>query len=305
MDLTFKRARQIGTLFCLFGSSMALAGTIFLPPPSSNNIDQNTGEDFPESHFGSGTGGISQGYAARQVNDMETPDEENGRVATRGIASVGDNPNSGSEAPILTTQAGTQDVPDSTVARKGVQEVSIIASDLGYFPKTVFVSRDVPVRMFVTSSSKHTLCIMMDSFQVRRQVKLQKVEEITFIPNIPGKYRFYCPVNGMEGSLVVKEFSSPFAQADQPIAPPLSRYQGAPQQEVRPRDPNAPIQRSSYTPPSRSVQMQPVQPMENIPLQPVQNGQNSVSARVPAGGRSVPTYQADWNPGVNPANAAQ
>ena len=34
--------------------------------------------------------------------------------------------------------------------------------------------------MFVTGSSKNTLCIMMDSFQVRKQVRSQKIEEITF-----------------------------------------------------------------------------------------------------------------------------
>jgi len=91
---------------------------------------------------------------------------------------------------------------------KGVQEVSVIAGDLGFFPKTIFVSRDVPVRLFVTGASKNTLCIMMDSFQVRKQVRSQRIEEITFTPNEPGRYRFYCPVNGMEGTLVVKEFSS-------------------------------------------------------------------------------------------------
>jgi plastocyanin len=134
---------------------------------------------------------------------------------------VGGNPNSGQVEPsIMTSQsAASQDIPSSVVARKGVQEVSVIASDLGYFPKTIFVSRDVPVRMFVTSSSKNTLCIMMDSFQVRRQVKSQKIEEITFVPNVPGKYRFYCPVNGMEGSLVVRELSSSFASQDEAPAP--------------------------------------------------------------------------------------
>ena len=91
---------------------------------------------------------------------------------------------------------------------KGVQEVALIAGDLGFFPKTVFVARDVPVRLFVTGASKNTLCIMMDSFQVRKQVRSQHIEEITFTPNEPGSYRFYCPVNGMEGTLVVKEFSS-------------------------------------------------------------------------------------------------
>ncbi|MDR3608719.1 MAG: cupredoxin domain-containing protein [Oligoflexia bacterium] len=94
------------------------------------------------------------------------------------------------------------------VSRRGVQEVAVIATDLGFFPKTIFVTRDVPVRLFVTGASTHTLCIMMDSFQVRKQIRAKQIEEITFIPSTPGKYRFYCPVNGMEGSLVVKELTS-------------------------------------------------------------------------------------------------
>jgi len=91
---------------------------------------------------------------------------------------------------------------------KGVQEVAIIAGDLGYFPRTVFVNRNIPVRLYVTGASKNTLCFMLDSFHVRKQVKTQQVQEITFTPNSPGQYRFYCPINGMEGSLIVKEFAA-------------------------------------------------------------------------------------------------
>jgi plastocyanin len=200
---------------CFLAATTAIAGTVYMPPPP-NRGDGDTADGYPESHFGSSQG-IPRGFAAHEVSDMETPDEESGRAPARGIASVGGSPNAGvvnetGETSIVTSQA--QDIPASVVARKGVQEVSVIASDLGYFPKTVFVSRDVPVRMFVTSSSKNTLCIMMDSFQVRKQIKTQKIEEITFVPTVPGKYRFYCPVNGMEGSLVVKEFNSAVPLAD-------------------------------------------------------------------------------------------
>jgi plastocyanin len=94
------------------------------------------------------------------------------------------------------------------IRRKGVQEIALIAGDLGFFPKTFFVSRDVPVRLFVTGASKNTLCIMMDSFQVRKQVKTRAIEEITFTPSTPGQYRFYCPINGMEGKMIVKELVS-------------------------------------------------------------------------------------------------
>jgi hypothetical protein len=106
------------------------------------------------------------------------------------------------------TEKFVTEVQDPIARRKGVQEVSIIAGDLGFFPKTIFVSRDVPVRMFVTGASKGSLCIMMDSFNVRKQVRTNKIEEITFVPSQPGTYRFYCPVNGSEGTMVVKELTT-------------------------------------------------------------------------------------------------
>jgi hypothetical protein len=94
-------------------------------------------------------------------------------------------------------------------SRAGVQEVALIASDLGFFPRTIFITRDIPVRLFVTGSSKKSLCIMMDFFQIRRQVRSQKIEEITFTPPAAGQFRFYCPINGMEGTLLVKEIGAP------------------------------------------------------------------------------------------------
>ena len=60
--------------------------------------------------------------------------------------------------------------------------------------------------MFVTGASKNSLCMLMDSFQVRKQIKSQKIEEVSFTPNQPGRFRFYCPINGAEGFVVVREF---------------------------------------------------------------------------------------------------
>ena len=245
-------------------SASATAGVVFTAPlKGPDPID----DEFPESHFGSGPmRETSHGYAAREVNDMESPDEESGKrpIASRGIASLGDNPNSGvAEPAIVTSQSvASQDIPQSVVSRKGVQEVSVIASDLGYFPKTIFVSRDVPVRMYVTGASKNTLCIMMDSFQVRKQVKSQRIEEITFVPNVPGKYRFYCPVNGMEGNLVVKELSSVAQQDDQ----------AAPQAQAA----------------SAEATVHPTTATD--------------SHRVPAGGRNVPQVTAGWQSAVDHNN---
>lgn len=101
-----------------------------------------------------------------------------------------------------------EDLADPVTRRKGVQEVALIAGDLGFFPKTFFVSRDVPVRLYVTGTAKGSLCLMMDSFNVRKQVRTSKIEEITFTPTQAGTYRFYCPVNGSEGTMVVKELTT-------------------------------------------------------------------------------------------------
>lgn len=86
------------------------------------------------------------------------------------------------------------------------QTFSLIVNQAGFFPKTLYVKRDVPTTLFVTGATSERTCIFMDDFQVRRQIKSQKIEEIKILPSIPGKYRFYCPANDSEGTLIVKEF---------------------------------------------------------------------------------------------------
>jgi plastocyanin len=208
----------LGLFFAALAFSAAMpvaeAGTLFARPEPVEKL--SPGESYAESSFGRpparGETGINDNYASRAVNEMETSDEEVvvSRSSSRSLASTGGA--SGETRQHLRMSMAAPDTapvePASAMARKGVQEVAVIASDLGFFPKTVFVSRDVPVRLFVTGSSKNTLCIMMDSFHVRKQVRSQKIEEVTFTPNVPGKYRYYCPVNGMEGTLIVKEFAT-------------------------------------------------------------------------------------------------
>lgn len=92
--------------------------------------------------------------------------------------------------------------------KKGIQEQSLIVGDTGFFPQVVQVTRNVPVRLFVTGSAKKNkdgLCMMMDAFQVRRQIKVDQIEEIEFTPKTAGKYRIFCPINGAEATLLVKE----------------------------------------------------------------------------------------------------
>lgn len=89
--------------------------------------------------------------------------------------------------------------------KKAYQEAALIVNDLGFFPSTLFVTQGIPVRLFVTGASKNSQCIIMDSFGVRRQVRSNKVEEVTFTPDQIGKFSFSCPMSGAKGTMVVKE----------------------------------------------------------------------------------------------------
>jgi plastocyanin len=224
----------VGALTLLGASNVAQADTVMLPPPPVRDPLAGPTEQFAESRFGAPPARVDLGvptkYAAREAEELDQHEEieDRGDSRLRGSRApaglmfsnqaptnqprpvqieTGREPQPGVARPLSEDGAGSVSAVSESM-KKGVQEIALIASDLGYFPKTLFVSRDVPVRIFVTGASKNTLCIMMDSFSVKKQVRSQKIEEVTFTPNVPGKYRFYCPVNGMEGSLIVKEFAA-------------------------------------------------------------------------------------------------
>jgi hypothetical protein len=194
-------------LFATF--SIAQADVVFAPPPP-RVPPPGAGENFPESRFG--TAPLQPDLGVRSIRAMEESQNHDLGRKPAGLE-FADRTGTVKATPVIQdpgmpkSPTNLNPIPTS-VARSGIQEVALIAGDLGFFPKTVFVTRDIPVRIFVTGASKKPLCIMMDSFQIRKQVRAQKIEEITFVPTIPGQYRFYCPINGMEGTLLVKELSS-------------------------------------------------------------------------------------------------
>jgi len=194
-----------------FTALVARGEVVFVEPPATQGEDGTT---YPESRFGqppsppqvagaatrapAGFAAVETAPAAQPVLNGETGEYVG---AGRGPAAM-------KEAKPGTSQRDTSYsdiIPDRT---KGVQEVAIIAGDLGFFPKTLFVTRDIPVRMYVTGAAHTSLCIMMDNFHVRKQIRSQEIQEISFTPTAPGKFRYYCPVNGMEGTLVVREFAA-------------------------------------------------------------------------------------------------
>lgn len=121
----------------------------------------------------------------------------------------------GGRAPASVTTRAPAGVPVATGApknavlrelkkKKAVQEVAVIANEYGFFPSTVFVTEGLQVRLFITGASAKSQCFMLDEFGVRRQVRSQRVEEVVFTPDHPGRYTFNCPMNGAKGQLVVR-----------------------------------------------------------------------------------------------------
>ena len=89
--------------------------------------------------------------------------------------------------------------------KKAYQEVAVIANELGFFPSTLFLTQGIGVRLYITGASQKSQCFMLDQFGIRRQVRSQKVEEVTFTPDQSGTFSFHCPMNGARGTIVVKE----------------------------------------------------------------------------------------------------
>ncbi len=96
-------------------------------------------------------------------------------------------------------------VKPEEVYKHGVQEFSIIASDTGFFPTKVIVRKNIPVRLMLTSASTTAYCFMLDEFNVRKGVPFQEVVEVRFLPTKASTYRFYCPKQEIEGTIVVRD----------------------------------------------------------------------------------------------------
>ncbi len=130
-------------------------------------------------------------------------DSSFGKSSNRGPASVR-GPASGkpfvSKKPLPPAKTIVRTMRD----KKAHQEAAVIVNDMGFYPSTIFVTRGVPVRLFVTGASQKSQCMIIDAFNVRRQIRSHKVEEVVFTPDQPGKFAYTCPMNGARGMIIVK-----------------------------------------------------------------------------------------------------
>jgi len=104
----------------------------------------------------------------------------------------------------------------------GELRVSLIVTPTGYYPKRLFVKKDIPVRIYVTSATSEASCFLLhigsyaevrqqngrslaSAGSLRRTVELGRVEEVSFIPRKSGDYAFGCPIQGFQGTLTVRD----------------------------------------------------------------------------------------------------
>jgi plastocyanin len=185
----------------LFFWGVAQAGVVLATPPPAEDPGP-AGQSYSPSRFGESPRAPAVAEGRRPAGltyEDEIPKKLQSHTELK------------KQAVAVYPQEDTETPKDSAIipnGQKGVQEQGIIAGDIGYFPKTIFVNPDIPVRLYVTGTSKMTLCFMQDQFQIRKQIKTNEIQEITFTPKTPGTFRFYCPINGMEGTIVVREVAS-------------------------------------------------------------------------------------------------
>lgn len=158
-------------------------------PQLEANLDNADG-NYPESSFGKGP---AQPDLGANPYPFVPRKPEN---AQRSLASVSE----------PKTPTDNSALKKAMAQGQSVQEIAVIADDLGFIPKKISVTQGVPVKLFVTAASKKTLCLMIDQFAVRRQIRSHRIEEISFVPEGRDPIRFYCPVNGAkEGFFYIKD----------------------------------------------------------------------------------------------------
>jgi hypothetical protein len=200
--------------------ALAILGTLLLPKTShaviyadQEAVTANESEDENQdavSRFG-GSEGQNKNAHVKAMKPLD-PISENSfaQDSSRAPASVVESSSRG-PAGIKTAEKSARNAisKKAIISRakreKSYQEVAVIANDTGFYPSTLFLTQGIPARIFITGASAKSQCFMLDQFGVRRQVRSQKIEEITFVPDAVGTFTFSCPMNGAKGSVIVKD----------------------------------------------------------------------------------------------------
>lgn len=84
-----------------------------------------------------------------------------------------------------------------------LREISIIASETGYYPESPIAFVGERVRLFVTATTEEKRCLLIPDKNIFLSLERGKIDEGEFIATEPGVYKFHCPTGKMHGRLTV------------------------------------------------------------------------------------------------------
>ncbi|MDI6802731.1 MAG: cupredoxin domain-containing protein [Bacteroidota bacterium] len=105
-----------------------------------------------------------------------------------------------SEHKVVTPSKGYAFINDD-----GIQEANITIKD-GYHPNTIVVKKGIPLNLnFDLQEEGCTATVSIKDFDVKKLLTPFEVTTLEFTPTSSGSFTFACPMNMIEGTLVVKE----------------------------------------------------------------------------------------------------
>lgn len=86
----------------------------------------------------------------------------------------------------------------------GNQEATITIKD-GYQPNTIVVKKGIPLRLnFDLQEETCTGTVVFTDFKLKREITPHQLTLVEFTPDTAGSFTFACPMNMIEGTLIVK-----------------------------------------------------------------------------------------------------
>lgn len=85
------------------------------------------------------------------------------------------------------------------------REVSIIVTDVGYFPNQIVVYKGEKVKFFITSTTERPTCLMLKGKELFVPAKKGEVSEADVFFEKEETLELYCPSNNFRGKITVFE----------------------------------------------------------------------------------------------------
>ncbi|EPZ50797.1 cupredoxin-like domain protein [Bacteriovorax sp. BAL6_X] len=95
------------------------------------------------------------------------------------------------------------------------RDLSIIATDKGFFPSKVTAFVGEKLNLYVTAATNLPSCLILKEHEVYVEAKKGEVREASVFLDTPGRFKFYCPSGQISGTLTVIEHPREKAKKDE------------------------------------------------------------------------------------------